>query len=654
MRSISSNEIPCILLLALASLWVRIDTWLLPPFNPDEAQYAAHASYLAGTNQGPFATPIGPVHGNAVYSFLAGRFGVYELFPARVLATLCLFATAALVYALARRVMTTGFALLAGLIVVCLSGHFEGFAANREWFALPFVLGGIACFARALDGNRPEAKRWLFASGLLCGLAVLAKDQAAAFLLPAPIFVLGQLLPCGRGERVPHWRRLGALAAGMAAAAAAYVLPFALAGTWSEHWRYQVTFRSLYAGRFGGAATIGEHLIELYDQLYAILPFRRLFLVAYLGATGNLLAAFGSRVVHPLRGFLSLFLMAAVLGISAGGRFFPHYFLFLVPPVAVLVALMLLDLVRGAPPSEPGQALLVFSALLLDLIGVTTSFRADSGSALVGLALLAATLGIIAGLRRLAHLALSFTRIVGLAAAGLIALDLARLLFTTGLDPLATSQRGRDPIDLPALTEFLREGVTPEDCLFVWGWRPEIYASTRIPAATRFATAMEISRDVFGDLATPARPPEFDQRYLGELLADLEVRRPRYIVDAWLRSVHGSRYRLEFYPPLETYLAEHYRLVTTLDGCDVYQRLAPGEPPPPTPSRADRLQHALRQARGLVARLPHDVPALLLLGDLLAQEGQRDEARELYERIRTIYPDWTLARERLRSPSLSP
>lgn len=651
MRSVPSDEIPCILLLALASFWVRIDTWWLPPFNPDEAQYAAHASYLVATNQGPFATPIGPVHGNAVYYSLARFFGIYELAPARALATACLFATAALVYALARRVTTTGFALLAGLIVVCLSGHFEGFAANREWFALPFVLGGISCLARSLDDKREGSARWLFASGLLCGLAVLAKDQAACFLLPAPLFIVGQLVMGASDQRARHGRRLGALGAGMATAAVMYVLPFALAETWSEHWRYLITFRSLYAGRFGGAASIGERLFELYDQLYAILPFRRIFLVAYFAAAGNLVAASNRRGDDSIRRFLSLFLLAAVLGISAGGRFFPHYFLFLVPPVAVLAAVTLSDLARGTPPAEPRFILLVFSALLLDVVGVTTRFRVDAGGALVGITLVAIVLGFIEGLRRVAHLALSFTRMIGLAAAGLVALDLGRLFFLTGLDPLATSQRGRDPIDLPALTGFLREEVKPEDSLFVWGWRPEIYASARIPAATRFATAMEISRDVFGALATHAEPPKFDEVYLSQLLVDLEKRRPRFIVDAWPRGVHGSRYRIEFYPPLEKYFADHYRLETTLDGCDVYRRFAPGEAPTPAPARADRFAHALREARGLVARRPHDVPALLLLGDLLAQEGQIDEARALYERIRTIYPDWTLAKERLRALS---
>ena len=182
--------------------------------------------------------------------------------------------------------------------VMALSGSVLGFAAHATQFVVPFVVFGLLL----LTGSR------FVLAGALFALACLMKQHAAPFV----VFAVAWLA-------VDRWRRMGVLRflAGFAAPIVIVWAALALAGVFPRYWFWNVT----YAFRYATSVSVAEGLGSL---------------IAHLGMMWTLagfavLAAFGLK--HR---FLAGLLAASFVAIIPGFYFRSHYFVQMLPAVALL------------------------------------------------------------------------------------------------------------------------------------------------------------------------------------------------------------------------------------------------------------------------------------------------------------------------------
>jgi hypothetical protein len=481
-----------------AVVLLRLPGFVFGVLNIDESDFLV---FGAGIWKGllPYRdlVEIKPPLGYFTYAFAGGL----TLWPIRVLGVLWVFGTALLLREAARS--WTGredagwaaawLSLLASLVEVPAFG-------SEVMMNLP-IAAALFFFARSRRG------RDLLLCGLCAGLATLYRHQAAI----APVALgLALLIRPERG-----WA--GALRS-VAVLALGTLAPWLVAG--------------------GAYASIGQ-LAAFVDW-----TFSRNLSYATNGAAGSALArgavatalCVGATCVpwalaarESLRPrpdvwrALSLLLWLTWLPVAAGGRFYEHYFLQFVPPLAVLAA--------------PGAA------------DLASRFRALA------------------------------PRIRALASIG-VAVPLAVwLAFSWG-----RGFAGRYPAQEPRTQElaaWLRANTGPDDTLFVWGHYSPIYTlSQRLPGTRYVNTSVHMGNFDPEHLGASFDPARFrSRRDVDATLEDLDQRRPAWFVDTAPSGIHAwDRIPLSAFPELSRYLGRYYLEVARPGGATVYRRRSDGGP----------------------------------------------------------------------------
>jgi len=367
----------CLLILVGSVLFLRVPSLERVALNPDESQYAATASYLIEERLSSFALPHIGGGGVWVYRLVAEAFGPYAMLPVRVLVMLVCLAVTLLLYFVVRAATSSWAGLLSALVFAHYNLAFEGLSANREWFAVLLLMGGAAGYARSLGRENRRACWWLFGAGLANGLALAFKLQA--IYVSGAILVLLAWLALVQRRLRPEGPRLLAHAAGLAAGGSLYLLAFLLAGSLGEYLPFILAGWRDYVQPDAGASSVSilHRLGELSFWFYARLPERSMALLAYalalLAATGMALRALGRwRNIPPLLAnpvvlLFTLYLGGSMLSIRMGGRYFDHYYLFLVLPLAALFGFAVESLMTRASGATRLLSLVVVGLLLLDL-----------------------------------------------------------------------------------------------------------------------------------------------------------------------------------------------------------------------------------------------------------------------------------------------
>jgi hypothetical protein len=164
-------------------------------------------------------------------------------------------------------------------------------------------------------------------------------------------------------------------------------------------------------------------------------------------------------------------------------------------------------------------------------------------------------------------------------AAILLLIPLARfgpryILLAANTDPqwsdLAMDRESREAVEL--LNRFRRPG----DTLYVWGYRPDLFAYTGMPAASKYLDCQAMTgvpADRHLTQSTPVLPPETTAAARRELAAS----NPDFIVDGL--SEYNPQLALSHYPELKEWLAR-YREIARVRAIVIYQsRLAPAQIP---------------------------------------------------------------------------
>lgn len=571
------------LLLALTAA-VRSPSLHEVVLNTDESYYEAAAAYLVANQQSTFAVPSSCNYMIALYRVFAVVFGPYSMVPIRVFMSGVVFLMALQMYAILRRHASRGAGLVAGGFFVIQSLLFEGHSANREWPANLALFSGAHLFLSGLGSVSRRGTLEVLGSGFVLGTAVWMKDQSLPIVL-APSALLAYHVVADRS-----WGQAGKLLlvnlAGLALAALAYFIPFALAGGLGA----QIEILNLWLGTYLFQTTkttmdvIPVSLVSLYSSaFYRALAFRYTLILPYgfailalLGMLARVVYS-GARVPSLLRDRAALLFVfwspAAAVAIQAGHRYFSHYFLYLAPPIAVLLGFALHGFWNVAPRQRWSLAV---SAFLLfcywreffarRLDGSYEVFQTDIHDLVAGASLVVLVIGYVVARRRAWKESFGVERLAWVVAWSQIVAGMACMVIVTLLLPISQGRL------LPGTANYLLQAKRPGDSLFVWGWLPELYSQSKMEPASRFTTCASVMNDLQPDASKCRLVP----RWSDELMRDLERKKPRFIVDAWRRSYSMSQpwiYQLQLNPVLANYIGLNYRYLGNIEGCDIYERM---------------------------------------------------------------------------------
>ncbi len=370
-------------LLLLVIVFFGLIRWHLRnvPLERDEGEYA-YAGQLMLHGVAPYSS---------LYSMkLPGTFAGYALILAifgQTIAGIHLgllvinAATTFLVFLLGKRLFGPLAGLVAGASYALLSASpaVVGFAAHATNFVVLPAVGGVLILLRATETRRS----WLyFWSGVLFGLAFLMKQPGILFAIFGAVY-LGY---CAWQSSPRDWRGLFRKEL---AYACGVVLPFGLtcvallaSGSFSKFWFW--TF--VYAREYATTTGIREGLSVLRIMLPSVvLPGLWIWVLAGIGLT----AIAWNRQARERRFFLVSFLLFSILAVCPGLYFRGHYFILMLPAIALLVGVAVSSVSERIREKTPTNArpwllpALIFVAAFANTIYVQREylFRMDPWNA---------------------------------------------------------------------------------------------------------------------------------------------------------------------------------------------------------------------------------------------------------------------------------
>jgi hypothetical protein len=305
-----------------------------------------------------------------------------------------------------------------------------------------------------------------------------------------------------------QWRQLPLLLLGFCAPNALALGWMWMHGSASEYYRQAWQWGRIYA-----ANTFVEH------------PFREGIVRTgnWIGFQVALVVGAGLALRRERR--LAIWILLSLAGVILGLRFFPRYYFLLLPPMIIAASrgwsLAIASYGSGSQPSATYLA--------------TTNRAVTKGSGFIP----------------------------ALALCALLAVPLIRFGkgYVTGWPNDIAMDR-----DSRAAAQKLRALATPGDTLFVWGFRPDIFIDSGLPAGTRFLESQPIS-GVLADrhlFSAASIVPDFTAPNVRELAAT----RPTWIVDGL------GPYNPSLALPRQAYLSDwfsHYQEVARTSGSILYR-----------------------------------------------------------------------------------
>jgi hypothetical protein len=347
------------LLLALVlavDVYVRIR--LLPvPLERDEGEFAYMGQLLLkGIPPYIHAYTMKLPGASAIYAFFMSLFGQT---PAGIhLGLLIVNATCIwLVYILARRLLDreTGIISCACYAVLSLSQTVYGVFAHATHFVVMFALAGLIALLRYLD--RRKGVSFIFLSGLCFGLSITMKQHAALLAAFAFLFLIWRGRVNLRSGETPIVGACLLFLLGTAIPYSVIVVWMIWSGIFPRFWFWTVQYASEYASDVPFAYWM-MNLKGFLSTLKAEFP---LWLLAVAGFA--LLCIRKREQTDRL--FLFGFLLFSFIAVCPGFYFRGHYFIMLLPAVAILIGYLHVSASRFLSYRPSGKYLRYVPILLL-------------------------------------------------------------------------------------------------------------------------------------------------------------------------------------------------------------------------------------------------------------------------------------------------
>jgi len=405
-----------------------------------------------------------------------------------------------LVYVLTKRFFGSfaGVVAAASYAIFSMSRSFLGMAAHATHFVVIPALAGILLLLNAGERQR----LWLlFSSGLCLGLAFLMKQHGAVF----PLFGFAYLLSTTLRRR-PAKDTL----TGIAVFSAGVLVPLAVtcvalfsAGVFERFRFWTVDYARAYASEM--PLRDAWHNLQS-DFLPLLRPFRFLLLLAGLGLVS--IWRKGEQRARAI--FLSTFLLVSLLSVVPGFWFREHYFILLLPPIAILVGAAASSAVRlFAEWKLPAALCYGLSALLV---------------------------GVAFGQSLLAQ---------------------KDLLFHMSPYEASRVAYGHNPFpEAVVIGRYISTHSRPDARVAVIGSEPEIYFYSHRRSATGYIYTYALMEH-----------QPYARRMQEEMIREIETARPEYLVlvsvwMSWLAREGSEKLILDWFP---RYASEHYERVGVVD-----------------------------------------------------------------------------------------
>jgi hypothetical protein len=410
-------------------------------------------------------------------------------------------ATTLLIFLLAKYLIDSwaGVCAAAAFAVMSMGAPVQGLSANAEHFVVLFAVAGLLLLLYALDRDNLVV---LAAASVLLGIGVVMKQHGAAFVALAALYLLFVQLRRKPIQFRPLLIRVAIFAAGVMAPIALTCLILWRAGVFDKFWFW--TFA--YALEYASIVSLRQGLVILesrfiYIAIWAI-PVWILF-------AAGVAALFKNRQVCSRRFFVVAFLVFSFLAICPGFYFRPHYFVLLLPAVALLSGLGLFG-IRQALQHR-------VSAIANDLVAVCL----------------------------------------------IIAALLYTFYFQKGylLQPdVAAVSRMTYPEDhFPAylkIAQYLKDKSSPDDEIGVFGSEPQVFFYTDRRSATSYIYVYPLME-----------PQPYALQMQQEMIQQIEAAKPRFLLftnapHSWARRPNSNEKIIDWF---WQYQKEYYQCVALAD-----------------------------------------------------------------------------------------
>lgn len=269
-------------------------------------------------------------------------------------------ATIILVYLLGKFLFDATTGAFSGISygIISLSPWYHGLWANSEHYVVLFAIGGILLLIKAIHSNKSHPFFW---SGILLGFAFTIKQHSILFTLfgmgyftitylrdrklslsnmsaKLGLFILGSVIPCGL-----------------------FLITLAIGGVIDRFWFW--TFE--YALKYVSSIPLSKGLSFLYHN---ISPGLQVNLSIWFAAALGLTSPLWDERARSQRIFNVGFFLASLIALSLGFYFRRHYFILLMPSLALLSGTAIAALGRKisqslSQPMKVGIALLTIFAI---------------------------------------------------------------------------------------------------------------------------------------------------------------------------------------------------------------------------------------------------------------------------------------------------
>ncbi|HEY9419087.1 MAG TPA: glycosyltransferase family 39 protein, partial [Candidatus Udaeobacter sp.] len=311
----------------LLTVAIRLPSLLHPQPIDSEAMYSVVANEIVDGGR-PYADAVERKPPLLFWTYaavfkIAGKFNWKALHLVALVWTLCAMAG---LYVIGRELFDRNTGLIAALFYSVFQpwGVWSNLSADGEMLMnLPIILAWAIAFRRSSSRVRPE----LFAAGALLGAAFLLKQPAAIAAVPLGIYLLLPSYGASRSlTRTNSIIQAAMLTAGFFAAIGLVTIIL---------WKEGILHEAFYW-------TIADHDVpHVFWQKGVVRT------LAFLGAClplviGSIMACRDEDEIWagkmPERTALLGLLAASAIGAAAGARFYPHYYVQLIPPLALLAA----------------------------------------------------------------------------------------------------------------------------------------------------------------------------------------------------------------------------------------------------------------------------------------------------------------------------
>ncbi len=421
---------------------------------------------------------------------LTGKYNWFALHAGALVWTL---ATMAALYLIGRRL----FDVQTGLVAALLYGIFHSWGPDKTLCFDGELLMNLPiawAYAIALRPRNSTAQPALLVSGGLLAVAFLLKQPAAIAAVPLGIYFL---LPAYRDRReLPK-------AIGRAALfASAFCITLGIFSV--ILWKQGILSEAFYW-------TVSEHTIRhmFWDRAAVnTAAFVACCLPLILGAIFSLRRKYGIWGQSPERTALVLLLFVSIIGVMAGSRFFPHYYIQLILPFAILAAPF-------------------YSRLWSDEIVVGKWFRPSVTYIWLGVTVFA--------------------------------------FFIVSLSRATLKPEPREA------ARYILEHSAPTDRIFVWGQHPGLYLESQRRPACRYVTTYFLTGYLFGhDVPGLDHRTLIQDWAWKDLENDFARHPPAYIIDTEVTP--NALSPIKDFPALAVLLKVQYQQIARLHDAVIYRR----------------------------------------------------------------------------------